>query len=504
MLTVETIRKIRLANLRDGKSIRRIARELNLSRNTVKKVLRSGATQTHYERKLQPRPKLGPFVEILESKLKEDEGQPRKLKRTARVLFEELQRDGYTGAYDSVQRYVKSWRLEQHIVSRQVFIPLSFDPGEAFQFDWSHEQVELDGMPATVKVAHIRLCYSRLFLCIAYPRESQEMVFDAHARGFDLFGGCCRKGIYDNMKTAVMNILRGKQRDFNKRFAQLCSHYLFEPIACTPGAGWEKGQVENQVGLSRRRLFVPRPKVKSIDELNDRLVSGCIGWAKNHPHPSISDKSVWQIYESEQPYLVKLPPAFDGYSEHICKVSTTSLVSFDRNRYSVMATEAGRCVQVRSYAGKVLIVSSGKVVGEHERQFGRDKTVFNPWHYLPVLQRKPGALRNGAPFKEWDLPRSIGQIREALERFPNGDNQFVKILSAASSFGLEAVEGACGKALSSGVVSADVVLNFLSRQNDEALITLAPPPSHLQLKEEPIADCARYERLVKEAGHGAR
>jgi hypothetical protein len=151
------------------------------------------------------------------------------------------------------------------------------------------------------------------------------------------------------------------------------------------------------------------------------------------------------------PYLVKLLPAFDGYAEYISKVSTISLVFFDRNRYSVMATEAGRCVQVRAYAREVLIVSNSKAVSEHERQFGRDKTSFNPWHYLPVLQIKPGALRNGAPFKEWDLPQSLGDIRVAPERYSDWDRQFVKVLSAVPCFGLEAVEEACREALSRGV-----------------------------------------------------
>lgn len=498
MLTVETIRKIRIARLREGKPIRRIARELNLSRNTVKKILRNDVTQRSYERGLQPRPKLGPFVEGLERKLKEDQGQPRKLRRSAQVLFEELQREGYEGAYDSVQRYVKGWRREQQILTAPVFVPLSFGPGEAFQFDWSHEQVELSGMPATVKVAHIRLCYSRLFICIAYPRETQEMVFDAHTKAFEFFGGGCTKGIYDNMKTAVMNILRGKERDFNKRFEQMCSHYLFEPIACTPAAGWEKGQVENQVGLSRRRLFVPRPKVKDLGELNEHLVSGCLAWAKTHAHPEMPDETVWNVFEKEKGFLVSLPAApFDGYGEHIAKVSSTALVSFDRNRYSVMATEAGRCVQVRAYAGKIVLVSEGNVVGDHERQFGRDKTVFNPWHYLPVLQRKPGALRNGAPFKNWDLPQSLDQIRIALEKYPDWDRQFVRILSAVPSFGLEAVERVCKEVLSSGVASADVVLNLVSRQGDEP-VGLLSTPVYFQLKEEPAADCARYEKLLRE------
>jgi transposase len=503
MLTVETIRKVRLAN-RGGRSIRQIAKQFHMSRNTVKKVLRSGETQFQYVRKSQPMPKLGDYVENLVAKLKEDEENPRKRRRTARLLFEQIQAEGYLGAYDSVRRFVRHWRDEQNQLSRQVFIPLSFAPAEAFQFDWSHEQVELAGMPAIVKVAHIRLCYSRFPLCIAYPRETREMVFDAHARAFELFEGVPKKGIYDNMKTAVLKILQGKERDFSKRFEQMCSHYLFEPVACTPSAGWEKGQVENQVGLSRNRFFTPLPKFATIADLNESLLSKCIAWAKTHSHPTISGKTVWQAYEEEQPFLIGLPPPFDGYCEHISRVSSTCLICFDRNRYSVICTEAGRLVQVRAYAGKIKVIRDGRVVAEHERHFGRDKTIFNPWHYLPVLQRKPGALRNGAPFKDWDLPNALRKTLCSLERFRDWDRQFVAILSAVPAYGMEAVEQACQKALQHGAVSSDVILNLLSRARDEDLPETIEPPPYLKLKEEPIADCSRYDRLLREVRYAAQ
>ena len=152
MLIVETIRKIRLAAHRDGKSIRQIAKDLRLSRNTVRKVLRSEKTSFVYQRKSQPLPKLGPLIIDLDNALEEDQKLPKKMRRTAQVLFEELQSQGYEGGYDSVRRHVQDWR-RKHRSANQVYIPLSFDPGEAFQFDWSHEKVILDGMPATQQAA---------------------------------------------------------------------------------------------------------------------------------------------------------------------------------------------------------------------------------------------------------------------------------------------------------------------------------------------------------------
>jgi transposase len=443
-------------------------------------------------------------MEVLDVFLEADGKLPKRLQRTAQMLFEELQLKGYSGGYDSVRRYVQRWRKERKILPEQVFIPLIFEPGEAFQFDWSHEWVELGGTRSTVKVAHLRLCHSRHFLCIAYPRETQEMVFDAHIRAFEFFRGVCRKGIYDNLKTVVNKILGGKERSFNSRFTQLCSHYLFEPISCTPGSGWEKGQVENQVGLARRRFFTPQIKARDFKELNEILKEQCITWAKTHKHPTFSDKTVWEAYTQEKPYMISLPPYFDGYAERPARVTPSSLVTYDRNRYSVECSQVGRPVQLRVYADRIVIVSNGRVVGEHERHFGRNKTMFDPWHYLPALERKPGALRNGAPFKDWDLPGAIKKVLSGLQnRFNDWDSQFVAILNTVPFYGLEAVNKACQDALNMSSVSKEVVINLLNRDQEQDSAPDVGIPPQLILKQEPIADCRRYECLMRQGYHVA-
>ena len=505
MLTVETIRKIRLSILRDGKSIRQTAKELRVSRNTVRKAVRSQQTAFTYRRSCQPRPAVGAFVDRLETALAEDQKLAKRQRRTAIVLFEQLQAEGYTGSYDSIRRHVRDWRKRQSSLTAEVFIPLVFDPGEAFQFDWSHEWVEMAGMPVKVKVAHLRLCHSRHFLVVAYPRETQEMVFDAHMRGFEFFGGVCRRGIYDNLKAVVNKVLSGKERNFNNRFGQLCSHYLFEPTACTPAAGWEKGQVENQVGTVRRRFFVPRPKVKDYAELNEWLKERCLQWARSHPHPSLAGQSVWHAYEAERPHLIPLQPRFDGYAERPVGVSPSILVRFDGNRYSVNGEQVGSSVQMRVYAERIVIVSEGQVIGDHQRHFGRGKTIFDPWHYLPALERKPGALRNGAPFKHWDLPQALGRIGEQLQnRYADWDRQYVGILQAVPLYGLDAVESACRKALGMGAFSKEVVLNLLNRSRDDGAPAEIEPPDHLLLKQPPVADCQRYDRLLQEVAYAAQ
>ena len=252
MQTVETIRKIKLAYGREGKSIGQIARDFHMSRNTVRKVIRSESTKFEYRRRVQPMPRMSGFTEWVIEQLEYDANQPKKYRRTAKVLYNELQGRGYEGGYDAVRRFIRRWREESGHTAPEAFVPLSFAPGEAYQFDWSHEQLEIGGLPMTVKIAHTRLCHSRLSFCQAFSRETMEMVFEAHNRAFDFFGGACGRGIYDNMSTAVSKVLRGKHRELNPRFEELCAHYLIEPTMCTPAAGWEKGQVENLVGVTRK------------------------------------------------------------------------------------------------------------------------------------------------------------------------------------------------------------------------------------------------------------
>lgn len=504
MLIVETIRKIRCAYHRDRKKIRQIAREFKLSKNTVKKVLRGDATEFTYDRQEQPLPKLGPYHDLLDSQLEADSTKPRKEQRTAVVLFEELQRQGFTGGYDSVRRYVQKWRKNEQGKATAAYIPQSFDPGEAFQFDWSYELVELGGVVVKVKVAHFRLCYSRMQFCVAYLRESLEMVLDAHVRAFEFFGGSCRKGIYDNLKTVVSKILMGKDRSFNRRFQNLSSHYLFEPVACTPAAGWEKGQVESQVKFIRNRFFVPRLKFADLDELNLWLSDRCRTLAAGHKHPEFKDRTVSEYFAIEKEKLVAVSSPFEGYKELPARVTSTSLVSYDRNRYSVNATAVGKTSMIRAYADRIVIVHDGEVIGEHRRQFGRDRVIYDAWHYIEVLKYKPGALRNGAPFKDWQLPEPLIEIRQTLNKRPDGDKQFVGILSAISIYGLEAVATACSEALATDTASRDVVLNILGRTYDDPAALDCETPQHLpELMVPPIADCVRYNDLLSELAYAA-
>jgi len=281
------------------------------------------------------------------------------------------------------------------------------------------------------------------------------------------------------MKTAVETIFVGKGRLYNRRFLQMCSHYLVDPVACTPASGWEKGQVENQVGLVRERFFTPRLRFKTYDEMNAWLLDKCVAYAKVHRHPELTEQTIWEVFEAERPKLVRYTGRFDGFHSVPAAVSKTCLVRFDSNKYSVAANAVGRPVEVHAYADRIVIRQDGRIVAEHPRSFGRGETIYDPWHYVPVLARKPPMER----------------VRRKLADADDGNRQMVDILTAVLSDGLPAVEAACAEAIAHGVHSADVVLNILARQRDPGPPVTILTPAALTLRHAPVADCARYNNL---------
>jgi transposase len=498
VICVETIGKIRRWHRVNKLSVSEIARRLSASRNTIAKYLDSEVTKPKYKTRAKRAPVMGAWVVKLEALLAADADRPRKEQRTAQRLHDGLVQEGFPGSYPTVQRFVKAWHEERRHGPGTVFIPQSFAPGEAYQFDWSYETVELGGRPTPVKVAHLRLCHSRVFLAVAYLREAQEMVFDAHWRAFSLWGGSCQRGIYDNLKTAVELIFVGKARQFNRKFLQMASHYLIEPVACTPAAGWEKGQIENQVGHVRENIFTPRLRCQDLAELNALLARRCVQVAQTTMHPEQRERTRWEVFEAaERALLVPLVGEFEGCVEREVRVSSTALVHVDRNRYSVDCHYAGKTVSLRVYAERIVAMTEGKLVGEHVRSFERDRTFFDPWHYVAALEKKPGALRNGAPFKDWALPPALREMRHRLCARAGGDRQFVTILASIAEDGLEAVNVACELALEANAINDSYVLNALNRLKPQPSAEVVVAPPRLQLKEEPKADVARYDRLLK-------
>ena len=351
----------------------------------------------------------------------------------------------------------------------------------------------IGGIHRRLQVAHIKLCASRVFLLVAYPSQGQEMLFDAHTRAFTLFGGVPRRGIYDNMKTAVDQVRRGKERVVNSRFSTLTAHYLFDADFCNVAAGWEKGQVEKNVQDSRRRLWdeARQHHFSTLDALNTWLEQRCRTLWSELAHPENAGLTLAEAFDLEQPHLMPMPTPFDGYLEWVARVSSTCLVTVHRNRYSVPCTLANQKASVRLYATRIEVYADEVLAARHERLFDRDQVQYDWQHYLPLLERKPGALRNGAPFA--DLPEPLQRLKAALLRRPGGDRVMVQVLACVPSFGLEAVLVTAELVLESGPPSLEHVRNVLSRLNEPA--PQATIETALKLREEPRADAARYDRL---------
>lgn len=498
---MEVIAEIRRLHFVEHVTVSDLAKQFKLSRPTIRKHLKTVKEPVYSTRQHQPHPKLGDYLDQLKSWLDLDATLPSKRRRTAQRLYECLQIEGYIGGYTAVQRYVKDWKQSRSgsPTIKQAFVPLAFPPGETCQFDWSHETAVIGGVEQVIKVAHFRLSYSRQMFVMAYPRETQEMVLDAHNQAFAFFGGVPKRMVYDNLKTVVDAIFVGKERRFNRRFLTLANHYLFETVACTPESGWEKGQVENQVGNIREWLFTPTPKFEDFTALNAWLAKRCQELAAR-PHPEQTRRTTADCFAEEQPLLMPIKAPFDGYVEAMRRVSNQCLICVDRNRYSVPAPWANRVVSVRLTADRIRMVADGEIIAEHQRRFGRDQLVCDPWHYLPVLEKKPGALRHGAPFVQWELPVSIKVVRDRILKPDKGDRAFVDLLLMARDLGnggLDVLEVACDLTLQTGIISAAIVLNAMRRLTEAVKPkTLDETPvSTPTLTLEPVADCSRYDSL---------
>ena len=489
-----TYAKIRRMHLRDGLSISDISRRTSLSRNTVKRYLRAPATsELRYQRESPPT-KLTPFEPQLIRALQTDAHRPRKERRTAVVLFAELKAGGFDGDYSRVTEFIRSWRREGSGPSTKgAFVPLQFALGEAFQFDWSEESLLVGGIHRKIMLAHMKLCASRAFALAAYPSQSHEMLFDAHTRGFQMLGGVAKRGIYDNMRTAVDRVLPGKERIVNARFHAMTAHYLFDADFCNVASGWEKGIVEKNVQDRRRQLWqdVRREKFASFGELNAWLEQQCRKSWEDMRHPDYPEFTLADVLQEEQARLMPFPGAFDGYVEVLSRVSSTCLVTFQRNRYSVPCQLANQVVSTRVYPDRIIIYADQEALASHPRCFDRDQVRYDWLHYLPLVERKPGVLRNGAPFAE--MPEPLQALRREFLRHPGGDRVMAKVLAYIPTHGLEEVCVAVSLALESGTANPDHVLNVLGRLR-------APPPpktldTALQITEAPVANSGRYDTL---------
>ena len=493
---------IRRWRFREKMAIREIERRTGLSRNTIRKYLRAETVEPQF--KVPKRPsKLDPFAEKLSGWLRIEAGKSRKQKRTAKQMHADLVALGYDGSYARVATYVRGWKADRQrdaqTSGRGTFVPLVFGAGDAFQFDWSEDWAVLGSERVKLQAAHTKLSHSKAFIVRAYPLQTHEMLFDALTQAFRVLGGVPRRGIFDNMKTAVDRIGVGKARQVNARFAAMASHYLFEPEFCNPASGWEKGQVEKNVQDARRRLWQRLPSFPDIHALNAWLEDQCIAQWGEIQHGGLPG-TVANVHAAELDSLMPLGRPFDGFVEHTKRVSPICLVHFERNRYSVPASFANRPVSVRIYPERIVVAAEGQILCEHTRIIDRShptggRTIYDWRHYLAVIQRKPGALRNGAPFAE--MPEAFRQLQGRLLRRPGGDREMAEILALVLQHDEQAVLCAVELALEAGVATKTHVLNLLHRLTD-GKAPPAPPidaPQALRLAKEPLANVGRYDGL---------
>ena len=372
MKGVDTIARVRREFHQRKRSIKQIARELHISRNTVRKILRSDATAFSYERERQPLPKIGPWKGELDRMLFANEGKAARERLTLIRIYEELQGLGFAGGYDAVRRYARSWDRERGAMTAEAFVPLVFAPGEAYQFDWSHEVVLIGGTTVTVKVAHLRLCHSRMLFVRAYPRETKGDGVRRARPGVRLFQGSVHARHLRQHEDG------GRDRVHRQRApVQLALRTVDEPSpdradGLHAGGGLGEGPsrepgwrcTEAVLRASwRSHASHGRPSFKTLDDLNGWLADKCIAYAKVQPHPEQTDKTVFEMFEAERPVLMAYVGAFDGFHATTASVSKTCLVRFDRNKYSVQSSAVGRPVDIHAYADRIVIKQDGVVVG---------------------------------------------------------------------------------------------------------------------------------------------
>lgn len=491
-----TLSKLRRLVLRDNVSVREAARRLNISRNTARRYLaQPQMAEPRYPKRQSGPGLLDPYKDQLTQWLKADAHRSKRERRTIDAHFQAIRAMGYSGGKTQVYTFCRQCKQEQSHAPRGVgFVPLHFELGEAFQFDWSTEYLAIGGMRRRLEVAHVKLAASRAYVLVAYYAQAHEMLFDAHSRAFVVFGGVPRRGIYDNMKTAIDKVGKGKARSVNARFEAMTGHYLFEADFCNVASGWEKGQVEKNVQDRRRHIWreASEKRWANLAELNAWLLKACVdSWQDLH-HPQWSELTVADVWQDERTRLMALPRPFDGYVEQPTRVTSTALIHFQRNRYSVPCEWVNAVVSLRAYADILRIVGPQGEVVDLPRSFERDQTFYDWQHYIGLLERKPGALRNGAPFKT--MPEPLQELQRQLLKHPGGDRVMAQVLSAVPLHGVESVVVAVELALQTGRVSGEHVLNTLSRLKEPST-TVAAVDTPLTLQTPPQANTSRYDGL---------
>ncbi len=477
MVKVEYIKK----RHDDGWGIRKIARRLDVSRQTVRKVLGSPAEPPRYRKKgPRPQPVMGPYLGVLKEWLEADKEAPRKQRHTAHRAYDRLVEEyDFPGSEVTVRRAVRELRGRL----TEVFVPLEAVPGKAAQADFGQAQVLVAGRFQRAFLFCLRAKYSRVPFVIAFPTEKLEALLAGHVAAFEFFGGCFREIWYDNPKTAVVRILAGHERDEHEDFSRLRAHYLYDSSFCTPGEAHEKGSVENLVGYARRNTLVPHDRpFASFEELNQHLRAWC-------ERERVRSGEAWALEETALRELPAHP--FRAATSRPVSVSKLALARIDYNRYSVPVRHAGRLLRAEVYVDKVEIYADEHLVATHIRSYERGGTFMELTHYLPAFERKPRAASGCAALQQSD-PVFL-RVRDLLLPEPGGYRVFAEILLLGVRFPLPVVAEALRTCLASGRLSVEGVRQLCLNLTHE-LPAPAVVPDVLQLPLAP-PDLGRYDAL---------
>lgn len=506
MMSVEEHETIRRLYYLEHQSGRHIAKTLGISRQSVAKALQAEQAPTYTLSKPREAPQLGPYKARIEELLTENKRLPKKQRYTTHKIFQLVQAEGYTGSESSVQGYAVQWRKTHRRPA--TFLPLEFEPGQDAQVDWGEAQAIIAGIPQVVQVFVMRLNYSRRSFVMAFPAQKQEAFFEGHVRAFEHFAGVPHRLSYDNLATAVKILVEGRIREEQRAYTAFRSYYLFTSHFCTPGQGHEKGGVEHSVGFSRRNFLVPIPQVASFEALNTQLLEACVRDDVRIVHGQTM--SIGHAWQAEQPYFHPLPRRpFDCCVTRQAHLTPYSQVIYETNRYSVPVEQARRELVVKAYPFRIEILDESQVLASHPRCYGHEQDVFNPLHYLTLLEQRPGAFEYARPLKQWrkGWPESYDRLLSILkDKWPEGRGvkEFVRILKLHQTFPAHLVEQAVEQALSYGCTHFDGVQHCLNHLHEPStlapLLDLSDKPHLATVGTQPL-DLHCYDQLVERLAH---
>ncbi len=497
MFAVELYAGIRRAVMVDGLSRREAAKRFGVHRNTITKMLQFSVPPGYRRRERPASKKLGPYMSWIDKVLEDDRSVHKKQRHTAHRIFERLRdEEGFSGGYTIVREHVARALLR----SREMFVPLSHRPGHA-QADFG----EADGYIAGEKIRFHYFCmdlpHSDACFVKAYPAETAEAFCDGHVAAFDFFGGVPQSILYDNSRLAVAKIVKGGRRLRSQMFAELQSHYLFDDRFGRPGKGNDKGKVEGLVGFVRRNFMTPLPVADSFDAFNARFLDACAKrrQATLRGHAA----TIAERMQADTAALMPLPPVpYEACHKVATCVSSLSLVRYRNNDYSVPTRYGHQEVLAKGYVDRVEIACHGETIATHARSYGKAEFVYNPLHYLALLEHKSRALDQAAPLDDWRLADCIHRLRRLMEsRMGNaGRREFIQVLRLMEDFRQHQVEQAVAEALRLGAISFDAVkMLLLARlENRPARLDLTFYP-HLPAATVGATDPRAYLGLIANA-----